>query len=319
VRVLLIGLSSIAQRRVLPALAAIPEVSAIDIASRSKPAPQPWPKPGNLYSDYSAALDRSDADLVYVSLPNSDHLDWIRAALRARKHVVVDKPATLTAEDAERCVEEAAAASRLLAEATVFAFHTQIAAMRAFVSEHGPLTHIDAHFIIPPMPLDNFRNHRASGGGCLHDMGPYAAAVGRLFGGDLLGMCAFAAPAAADRDIDMGFSFAAAFGNGARYTGHFSFESEYQNRLMLVAKGGSLTSERVFSPPADLAPVWSIRRGSQSAEREQPACDSFHAFLTAVTEAIGAGRNDAFYDDLVADARFREHLAAAMGHGETCQ
>src|ERR1700712_5987019 len=94
--VLLLGYSSIAQRRVVPALAAIGAVAGIDIASVSKTPAAGWPKAGTHYRDYDEALARSGADLVYISLPNSMHDAWIAACLAAGKHVVVDKPATLT-------------------------------------------------------------------------------------------------------------------------------------------------------------------------------------------------------------------------------
>jgi predicted dehydrogenase len=316
-RVLIVGLSSIAQRRVLPALAALEEIAGVDIVSRSKPDPGDWGKPGRFFADYGRAIAESDADLIYVSLPNSEHSDWIMAGLAAGKHVVVDKPATLSLVDAERCVKEARRRSLLLAEATVFAHHPQIEAMLAFVAAHGPLTQIEAEFIIPPMPVDNFRNYGKFGGGCLQDMGPYAAAVARLFGGGPLSdLAAFAAPYDRGRDIDMGFSLVARFDSGVRLTGHFSFESEYHNRLVLIGRGGALATERAFSLPADLAPVWQVRRSNQATIEAQPAADAFRLFLKAAVRAVVTGDRSRFYDDLLYDARFRDCLAAALSQGE---
>ena len=316
-RVLVLGLSSIARRRVRPAFARLAGVDAVDIASRGKSAPEGWDKEGRFFADYDEAVAGSDADLVYVSLPNRDHAAWIGAALAAGRHVIVDKPATLTLAEAKSCVDEASRRSLLLAEATVFSHHSQFAAMHRFVEEHGPLTHVDAQFVIPPLPLDNFRNHRALGGGCLNDMGPYAAAVARLFGkGMPAGLCAFGAPPHPDRDIDMGFSFAASFEGGMRMTGHFSYESEYQNRLMLIARGGSLAVERVFSPPPDLPPIWQVRRASRATEESRPADDAFQAFLGAALDAVAAGRHRPHYDDLLSDAAFRARIASALGYGD---
>ncbi len=309
-RALIIGLGSIAQRRVLPALASLPGIAAIDIASRSKPAPAAWPKQGAFFRDYAEALEKSAAELVYISLPNADHVEWIEAALAAGKHVVVDKPATLSLETARAVCDSAARRKLLLAEATVFSWHAQFAPLASFFDEFGPLTHVSAQFIIPPLPAENFRNFAKAGGGCLADMGPYAAAIGRLLGGGApLELHAVAAPADPKLDVDIGFSFVARYASGLQYAGQFSFESEYQNRLTVVGNRGSIAVERIFSPPPDQDLVWHVRRNNQAGEEKRPASDGFALFLAAVLNAIASGRHDRFAQDLLADAAFRDRIA----------
>src|ERR1700761_2677009 len=122
-RLLVLGYSSIAERRVIPAAAKMAAIDAISIASKSRPRPENWPKAGRFFDDYSSALRDSGADLVYLSLPNAMHDDWVMAALEAGKHVVVDKPALMTLEGSLRAIDKARQAGRLLAEATVFGYH----------------------------------------------------------------------------------------------------------------------------------------------------------------------------------------------------
>ena len=54
---------------------------------------------GGTYSDYAAAIDDPRIDAVVVAVPPRFHLDLTLQALRAGKHVLVEKPAYLTAED----------------------------------------------------------------------------------------------------------------------------------------------------------------------------------------------------------------------------
>jgi predicted dehydrogenase len=182
-RLLILGLSSIVERRVIPAAAKVEAIMEISIASKGRPKPNGWPKQGRFFNDYAAALRDHDSDLVYLSLPNAMHEHWVMAALAAGKHVVVDKPAMMTSAASARAVEAARRVNRAVAEATVFGHHPQFEALAAFVAEHGPLTQAAVQFIIPPLPIGNFRNHRDLGGGCLLDMGPYAAATMRILGG----------------------------------------------------------------------------------------------------------------------------------------
>jgi len=315
-RVLLIGLSSIGTRRVIPALAAIDEVTAIDIASVSKASPEAWPKRGERFDDYARALSVSQAELVYISLPNAHHERWVLEALGSHRHVIVDKPAVTSLGGARRCVELAKARSLLLAEATVFAFHPQVQALRALLPEIGPLTHLDALFIIPPMPLDNFRNSTAMGGGCLLDMGPYAAAIARLFGDEPETLCALPAPAS-DGPVDVGFSVATRFRSGLRYTGHFSFESEYQNRLTAIGRHGSVVVDRLFSPPAESPLTWHVRCRNEASEIVQPAADMFRVFLETALHAIREGNLDEFSLTLLKDAAFRARVEHELQQGQS--
>jgi predicted dehydrogenase len=312
-RLLILGYSSIVERRVLPAAAKVGGIGTISIASKSRPQPRSWPKQGRFFDDYEAALRGSDCDLVYLSLPNAMHDRWAMAALAAGKHVVVDKPAIMTLAASERAVEAARRAGRLLAEATVFGYHPQFAALAEFVAEIGPLTQSAAQFIIPPLPIGNFRNHAELGGGCLLDLGPYAAATMRILGGDgVSDLTALAGGRHPETGVDMGFSVLARLGDGSSFSGQFSFEGEYQNRLLVVGRSGSVLIERVFTPPADHAVEWRRRvRNVDGVVTFEPA-DTFANFLEAVTSAIAGGDHEGFHRDLLSDARCREMIAAAL-------
>jgi NDP-hexose-3-ketoreductase len=313
-RLLILGFSSIAERRVIPAAGAVAGIGEVSIASKSRKPPASWPKQGRFFSDYEIALRESGADIVYVSLPNAMHEAWTMAALAAGKHVVVDKPAMITLDAAERAVAEARRGKRLLAEATVFSHHPQFQSLGGFIAEQGPLTHVDAQFIIPPLPPANFRNHRELGGGCLLDMGPYAAATMRLLGGGPPSRVAALAGGVHPQDgIDTGFSVLARLHNGAAFSGHFSFEGEYQNRLLIVGRAGSVLTERVFSPPADHRMEWRRRIRNTESVVTSEAADTFARFLDAVTRAVTGGDHESFYRDLLADAECRAGIAGVLG------
>jgi predicted dehydrogenase len=312
-RLLILGFSSIAERRVVPAAAAVAAISEISIASRSRTPPASWPKQGRVFADYETALNESGAEVVYLSLPNAMHEKWALTGLAAGKHVVVDKPAMITLDAAKRAVAEARRRKLLLAEATVFGYHPHFKALADFAREHGPLTQVDAQFIIPPLPIGNFRNHRNLGGGCLLDMGPYAATTMRLIGdGPSSEVTALAGGVHPETGVDVGFSVLARLHNGAAFSGHFSFEGEYQNRLLIVGRSGSMLTERVFSPPADHR--MERRRRIRNAESvvTTEAADTFAIFLEAVTGAVAGRDHEGFYRDLLADAECRAALAGAL-------
>jgi NDP-hexose-3-ketoreductase len=316
-RLLILGYSSIAERRVIPAAVKVTAIDEISIASKSRPQPNGWPKAGRFFCDYETALRESDSDIVYLSLPNAMHEHWVMTALAAGKHVVVDKPAMMTQQGSDRAVNEARRINRVLAEATVFGYHPQFEALTDFLAENGPLTCVDAQFIIPPLPITNFRNHPELGGGCLLDMGPYAAGVMRILGGGSPShVAALAGGRHPETGVDMGFSVQARLANGGIFSGHFSFEGEYQNRLLVVARSGSVIIERVFSPPADHKMEWRRRvRNVESAVTFEVA-DTFACFLESVARAIASGDHERLHRDLLSDAECRARIAEALVNQE---
>ena len=58
-------------------------------------------------TDYRDLLKRADIDAIAISTPVSTHFPLAMEALRAGKHVLVEKPMTTTSEDALRLIDEA--------------------------------------------------------------------------------------------------------------------------------------------------------------------------------------------------------------------
>lgn len=60
--------------------------------------------PGNvrLTRETLAILDDPEIDCVLVALPNSLHYEWSARAIKAGKHVLIEKPSCATAREAEK-------------------------------------------------------------------------------------------------------------------------------------------------------------------------------------------------------------------------
>ena len=101
------GLLSTARinRLIIPAIRASARSDLTTVASRTLDRAQAyaaeWKIPRALGS-YEALLDDPDIDVIYISLPNSLHVEWTVRALEAGKHVLCEKPLALTVEDVDR-------------------------------------------------------------------------------------------------------------------------------------------------------------------------------------------------------------------------
>lgn len=291
--VLLIGMSSLAHRRVLPALLGLDRIGRIHVASKTATdiAYIPAERRGSLWNDYDVALHECAPCIAYVSLPNALHATWVRRALEHRFHVIVDKPA-FVAEPGEldSAIELAQASSLVLAEATVWTQHpiaVRLSELARTASSTVPLAAI-ASFTSPPMPSSNFRYSARLGGGCIRDRGPYAVSCGRLLFGceppsDV--DCMVLSHTGGTDSVDLSFSVTLRYPRGM-LMGYFSLESEYQNKLELIGGDVSCAVDRVFTPPADFEGTLSIRRHNVSVEESVPPADSFATFVDDVVNAI---------------------------------
>lgn len=309
---LILGWSSIARRRVLPALVHN-GAARIDVASLTHDVVLPDGVAGSVFRSYDEALSQSGAPLVYVSTRNHDHLAWTLRALESGRHVVVDKPAALAVADVERMVAAAAAAGRLIAEATVWSWHPQIQQLSLLIGEAGPLATVVALFSFPAMPADNFRMQKAAGGGMLWDLGPYAVSASRVLFGEAPVEVVAHAHRAEGAAVDTAFHVMMRYANGASLMGRFGMHTAYVNRLAMVGADFEATLDRAFtSAPNQPAAIVGQRRQAPLSIAV-PAADAFANFLAAVVSAAERGQGQSFAETMLADAASLQVLRRAAG------
>ena len=56
---------------------------------------------GRVYEGYRTLIEADDVDAVYLPLPPGLHYRWAKEALRAGKHILVEKPFTTSLKDTE--------------------------------------------------------------------------------------------------------------------------------------------------------------------------------------------------------------------------
>src|SRR5262245_52819332 len=94
--------------------------------------------PGLLCTDdFAALLARRDVDAVVIATPPSRHHAMALDALRAGKHVWVEKPLALAASDGRELVDAAAAADRVLFVDETFLYDPLVREMKRIIDEGG--------------------------------------------------------------------------------------------------------------------------------------------------------------------------------------
>jgi len=122
---------------------------------------------------YADLLARPDVDAVYIPLPNDGHRPWILAALEAGKHVLCEKPLTMSVADTDEVFAAAESAGRVLMEAYMWPHHPRSQVILE-LARHG-LGELRSAYASFTFPLGRPTDHRLDqrGGGALFDVGIY--------------------------------------------------------------------------------------------------------------------------------------------------
>jgi len=141
----------------------------------------------NAHASYEALLADESVEAVYVSLPNSLHHEWTLKALAAGKHVLCEKPMSVTAAEAEAMFDAADKAGKLLVEAFMYRSHplthAYIDAIRG--GQIGTVKLIRTSFCYHAKKTEgNVRFSTELAGGALMDIGCYCLSLSRLIAGD---------------------------------------------------------------------------------------------------------------------------------------
>ncbi|KAF8526948.1 hypothetical protein BU17DRAFT_40280, partial [Hysterangium stoloniferum] len=126
-------------------------------------------------------VDDPEIDVIYNPLPNALHYEWTMRALRAGKHVLVEKPMATTSEEAREMIATAQQKGLVLLEAIHYTFHPATQRVKEIIisGELGNVKDIKAEFAVPSLPYgilfhkDDIRFNYDLGGGCTMDMGVY--------------------------------------------------------------------------------------------------------------------------------------------------
>jgi len=136
---------------------------------------------------YQALIDDAEIDAVYISTPHPLHAQWAIKAVRAGKHVLVEKPIALTAFDADAVFHEARKAGVFAGEAYMYRLHPQTQKLVDIVRSGviGQIRLIKSSFGFDMgvvKPGHRLFAQETAGGGIL-DVGGYPMSMARLIAG----------------------------------------------------------------------------------------------------------------------------------------
>ncbi len=236
---------------------------------------------GDSSEPYLELLRRSDIDAVYNPLPNDLHAEWTHRALDAGKHVLCEKPLTLTPQHTAEVFDHAEAAGLVVLEAYMWPHHPRARRVLELVHDGtvGRPQWGRAHFSWPidQTSGDHRLDHR--GAGALFDVGIYCIAPFMLMA-RREPETVHASAVRNEMGVDLTMSGSVDWGAGFTTAFHVSFDAPHTRSWALVGSEESLELSGMFVPgPVDPSEILRLHRdGTQTAE----TCDGGWAYADMV-------------------------------------
>jgi len=185
----ILGVGSLVRRRVMPALLQCKHSEVTAIASRSLEKAQAFASETKIpkaYGSYEELLADPEIEAVYNPLPNHLHVPWSIEAARKRKHVLCEKPLSLTVAEARKLLEARDEYNVKIAEAFMVRTHPQWVRTEELVRQGkiGKLRSSVGYFSYYSVDPANARNVLEFGGGGLYDIGCYPIKTTRFVFGE---------------------------------------------------------------------------------------------------------------------------------------
>ncbi len=193
-----LGSSHFAMMAAIPGMRGAPLVEVRAISSRSLDKAKAVAEKASIpiaYGSYEELLADPQIEAIYNPLPGHMHVPWSIKAARAGKHVLCEKPISLTAAQAQELADVQKETGQLVAEAFMVRYHPQWLKVVELIQAGriGTVRAVQSAFSYTNTDLGNIRNQKDVGGGALYDIGSYCINTARLvFGAEpkrVVGIC----------------------------------------------------------------------------------------------------------------------------------
>ena len=127
------------------------------------------------YDSYEALLEDPNVEAVYIPLPNELHYEWTLKALKAKKHVLCEKPLAPTPAQIKEMFACAKENGVYLMEAYAYLHSPFMTAIKNEIQSGviGDILYMESQFITSDYDISNIRMRKETYGGALYDLGCY--------------------------------------------------------------------------------------------------------------------------------------------------
>lgn len=278
IRIGIISPSEIAFRRFLPALDKVNGTIFVGVAVASekdwtglnynisieleKARPFIENYGGKIFKSYGDLIDSNEVDAVYIPLPPALHYRWAKHTLSRGKHVMIEKPATISLIECDKLVLLANEKKLAIHENYMFVFHDQIQKINEHLSD-GDIGEVRLYRISFGFPLrkqNDFRYNKELGGGAILDCGGYTLKYASMLLGESTRVICAQINGIDGFEVEMYGSASLINSKGITAQVAFGMDNSYKCEIEVWGSKGILFTNRVLTAPVDYEPELTITK-----------------------------------------------------------
>ena len=245
------------------------------------------------YGSYEELLADPDLDAVIKPLPNSLHCEWTIKAAEAGKHVLCEKPLSVTVDEARRMIDSAKSNDVVLVEAFTHRWNPHMRTARRLIAEGaiGYVTGMDSSLTVSVTePEGPTRYSKDLAGGTLMDGGCYAVYACRFALGAEPIRAAGMAYDSGGYGVETTFTGLLEFPGGAIARVSSSFEQPRRIELTVYGSEGRIIIPNMFDDSGPLI----VTQGDERRVEATPAPDRFRVQLEEFSNCVLTGKQPEF-------------------------
>ena len=230
------------------------------------------------FKKYNDLIECNEVDVVYISLPNNLHYEWIMKCINKNKKIFIEKPAFIDLKSAENVNKEIKKKNLFFSEGYMYRFYPYIYKIIEIIKDNkmGKLISMESvygvnllykkkFFIFDKKKKINPKNrlfNKKMGGGCIFDLGCYPSSFSLLIASlnkdinykkfELINV----KKKFGITDVDIESEAEILFDNKFKSKIKASFKSEYGNKSTIYFEKGELIIEDTWQGNGKLIQIF---------------------------------------------------------------
>ena len=246
---------------------------------------------GKIYRSYEELIQSKEIDAVYLPLPPALHYVYAEKLLNSGKHLLVEKPATISLENSRVLVQTAREKKLAICENYMFVYHRQIETIKKMIKDKkiGDIRLLSMKFGFPKRAENDFRYKKSMGGGALFDACGYPVKLATALLGNNCSVSCACLNSLEGYEVDMYGSATLVNDKGQTAQLAFGMDNEYRCELEIWGSEGTFRTGRIFTAPSDMVTTGSIvHQGSErqiELGKDNAFANSLKRFYCCITDS----------------------------------